>query len=128
MNQLIITLTLAVAFVAPLFAQSGSTAPAPFEKLNKKQLQSLIVNARTPADHQRIADFYHAKAQSLLAESSEHAAMAARYKANPVIAHGKFAFGTVDHCEYLSQSLKQEGGKNEQLANLHYEMAHSSLR
>ena len=128
MKQLISTLTLSFALMTPALAQPAASSSAPSEELNKKQLHTLIVNAKTSADHKRIADLYQAAATVLIAQSGEHAAMAAQFKANPITAHGKFTVGTVDHCEYLSQSLKQEALKDQALAKLHYEMAESSIR
>jgi len=102
----------------------GQTANQPqAEKLSKQQLQSLIATAKTPAQHERIAQYYEAKAQSDLAQSKEHAQMAAEFKANNVTSSAKFANGTVNHCEYLAESFKKDAAKMEALAAQHEQMA-----
>ncbi len=93
------------------------------ENLTKKQLLSLIATAKTPAEHERIAEYYHAKAQEYLAEAKEHAEMAEAYKKNPMTNSSKFALGTVNHCEYFAQSFKEMAAKMQDLANMHEQMA-----
>ena len=93
------------------------------EKLTKQQLLTLIATAKTPAEHQRIAKYYAAKAQDFLAESQLHEQMAQAYKANPITSSPKFASGTVSHCEYLAESLKRDSEHYKQLAQSHEKMA-----
>ena len=93
------------------------------EKLTKGQLLSLIATAKTPAEHQRIAEYYDAKAQEYLAQAKEHQEMAEAYKKNPMTSSSKFAAGTVNHCEYFAQSFKEMAAKMQDLANMHEQMA-----
>src|ERR1017187_877489 len=53
------------------------------EHLSKHQLNTLIATAKTPADHQRIAQFYQAQAQDYLAQSKEHAREAEQSRNDP---------------------------------------------
>lgn len=115
-----VSLILAVASIA-------QTTPAvKAEKLSKPQLLSLIATAHTPAEHERIANYYDARARDFLAQSAEHAQMAAEYRKNPMISSSKWATGTINHCEYLAQSLKNDAIKMQELAQLHREMAASA--
>jgi len=93
------------------------------EKLTEKQLLSLIATAKTPAEHQRIAEYYQEKAQEYLAQAKEHEEMAEAYKKNPMTNSSKFATGTVNHCEYFAQSFKEMAAKMQDLANMHEQMA-----
>ncbi len=115
-----VSLILAVASIA----QTTSAVRA--EKLSKPQLLSLIATAHTPAEHERIANYYDARARDFLAQSAEHAQMAAEYRKNPMISSSKWATGTINHCEYLAQSLKNDAVKMQELAQLHREMAASA--
>ena len=115
-----VSLILAVASIA----QTTSAVKA--EKLSKPQLLSLIATAHTPAEHERIANYYDARARDFLAQSAEHAQMAAEYRKNPMISSSKWATGTINHCEYLAQSLKNDAVKMQELAQLHREMAASA--
>ncbi len=115
-----VSLILAVASIA-------QTTPAvKAEKLSKPQLLSLIATAHTPAEHERIANYYDARARDFLAQSAEHAQMAVEYRKNPMISSSKWATGTINHCEYLAQSLKDDASKMQELAQLHREMAASA--
>jgi hypothetical protein len=102
------------------------------EQLSPKQLASLVASAKTTAEHERIANQYRAQADKLLAESNDHARMAAAFRANPVTNNEKRASATVNHCEYLAQSLRERSRKIRALAEEHERMAqaarNSSLR
>ncbi len=128
MKRIISTLVLGFTVSITGFAQSIPAAPGTPEKLSHRQLQTLIADAKTSAEHQRIATYYQAKAQDLLAQSRQHAAMAEQFKKNPVTASEKFTVGTVNHCEYIAQSLERNAAKLQQLAKTHEEMATASPR
>ena len=118
-SLVILSFVLALTFTA--FSQTQSTAKS--EKLSEKQLLSLIATAKTSADHTRIADYYQAQATNYLAQSKEHEQMVAAYKKNPIFSSSKFVTGTVNHCEYLAQSLKKDSDEAQALAKIHEEMA-----
>ncbi|HLY41872.1 MAG TPA: hypothetical protein VKR52_11700 [Terracidiphilus sp.] len=120
MKRIAIVVTFILATV-PVFAASAQP-----EQLSKKQLAALVATAKTPADHQRIAAWYRVEAQQLLAASNDHARMAAAFRSNPSTNNGKFAPGTVNHCAYLAQSLKQQSEKARALAEEHEHMAESA--
>jgi len=63
------------------------------------------------------------QADKLLAESNDHAKMAAMFRANPVTNNQKRALTTVNHCEYLAQTLKEKSQKIRALADEHQRMA-----
>ena len=122
MNRTFVSLSFAVVLALAPFAVLSQTQQSP-EQLNKKQLNSLIANAKTPADHIRIAQYYEAKAQDDLAQSSEHEQMAAQWKANPAGRSTKFVNGTVNHCEYLAKHFRADAAKMQKLAQTHQQMA-----
>ena len=116
---------LAVVFVIMLSAvwQVSTAQQHKPENLSKQQLLSLIASAKTPAEHRRVAEYYHATAKDYLAQAKEHAEMAEAYKKNPMTNSSKFATGTVDHCEYFAQSFKEMATKMQELADMHEQMA-----
>lgn len=120
-NAIILSLSIALATVA--FGQTPAATQSQTERLSKHQLNSLIASAKTPAEHARIAHYYEAKAQSDLAQSNEHAQMAAEFRQNNVTSSSKWSTGTVNHCEYLAKSLKKDAAKMEALAQEHEQMA-----
>lgn len=97
----------------------GLTANAQ-DKLSKSQLNSLIATAKTPAEHQRIADYYQVQAKDYLAQADEHQGMIAAYKANPSTKHQASA---VTHCENFVASFKEMAAKSQEMAKLHQQMA-----
>lgn len=121
MKRTVVVLSFALVLASTAVAQSPS-AQKP-EKLTRQQLASLIASAKTPADHTRIAQFYGAEAQDELAQSKQHEQMAAQFKANPATSSAKFATGTVNHCEYLAQHLKQSAAQAQELEREHKQMA-----
>jgi hypothetical protein len=114
MNRIVSILVASLALTVPTFAA---------EQLTPVQLASLVASARTSADHVRIANFYQAEADKLLAESNDHARMAAAFRANPATNNAKRAQATVNHCEYLAQNLKVKSQKLRAIAGEHDRMA-----
>jgi len=116
---------IAIVSVVLAMAVTGFAASVPqsAEQLSKKQLSALILSAKTPAEHERIAKYYRSQADLLLAESNEHAKMAAEFAANPATNNSKNTHATVHHCEYLAQSLKAKSVSSAQLAEQHEQMA-----
>ena len=115
---------LSLAFVITVagFGQTASAQQTKPEHFSKRQLNTLIASAKTPAEHQRIAQYYQAKAQDYLAQAKEHEQMLTAYNANPSIG-GKARPFLVDHCKYFSKELKDMAIKSQELAQLHEQMA-----
>ena len=109
-------LSLAVVMMFGAFTQTAFAQG----KLDKSQVNTLISTAKTPADHQRIADYYKAEAKDYLAQADEHKAMIAAYKANP---SSKHQAALLTHCENLAADLKDLSTKSQELAQLHEKMA-----
>lgn len=116
---------LSLAFVLNVAAvgQTPSIQKTSLEHLSKQQLNTLIVTAKTPAEHERIANFYEAKAQDYRAQAQEHEAMVAAYKANQSLSTSKNQASTIGHCEHYVQTFKNLAVKSHELAQLHEQMA-----
>jgi hypothetical protein len=117
----ILALCIALIVVAPGRGQTASQPKTP--KISDQQLLTLIATAKTPAEHQRLADYYKAQANSYLAQSKQHEAQAEAYKKNPMTSSSKFEKGTVDHCDYVAKSFKDDAAKVQELADMHEQMA-----
>lgn len=122
MKRTITILSLAIALTVAAFAQVAPAKQPKPEHLSKQQLNTLIATAKTPAEHQRIAQYYEAKAQDYVAQSKEHEQMLAAYYANPAIG-GKARSFLVDHCKDLCKELKEMAVKSQELAKEHEQMA-----
>jgi hypothetical protein len=115
-------LSLAFVMTAAAFGQTTSAQQTKPEHFSKGQLNTLIATAKTPAEHQRIAQYYQAKAQDYLAQAKEHEQMVAAYKANPSLT-AKSQASTINHCEYFVQTFNDLAAKSQELAQLHERMA-----
>jgi hypothetical protein len=116
-------LAFALIVTSAAFGQSTSTAPAKAEQLSKQQLNTLIADAKTPAQHERIAQFYLAKAEEDQAQANQHAAMVAQYKANPSLSNNKNQASTIGHCEYYAQKFSKLAAQDRELSQQHEQMA-----
>ena len=115
-------LSLAFVMTVAAFGQTTSAQQTKPEHFSKRQLNSLIATAKTPAEHQRIAQYYQAKAQDYLAQAKEHEQMVKAYKANPSLT-AKSQASTINHCEYFVRTFKDLAAKSQELAQLHEQMA-----
>jgi hypothetical protein len=122
----ILSLTLVLSVTA--LAETPVPTQNQAEKLSKKQLHALIVTAKTTAEHQRIAQYYEAKAQDFLAQSKKHEQMAEQFKANGVVNSSKWANNTVGHCEYFAKHFQEASVKMQDLASQHEQMAKEAPR
>jgi uncharacterized protein YciW len=122
MKRIALILTFVLGLSFPAFAASNAQP----DQLSKKQLAALIATAKTAAEHERIAAYYHTEAERLLTESNGHARMAAAFRSNPATNNDKRANGTVDHCAYLAKSLKDRSDKALSLAEEHERMARAA--
>lgn len=116
-------LSLVFVMTVAAFGQTASRAQSKPEHLDKQQLNTLIATAKTPAEHERIAQFYEARAQDFRAQANEHEAMVAAYKANSSLSNDKNRASTIGHCEYFVQTFKEMAAKSHELAQLHEQMA-----
>jgi hypothetical protein len=117
----VLSLTFVMTIAA--FGQTASTPQPKPEHLSKQQLTTLIATAKTPAEHERIANFYEAKAQDYRAQAQEHESMIVAYKANSSLSTDKNQASTINHCEYFVQTDKDMAVKSHELAQLHEQMA-----
>ena len=83
----------------------------------------MIATAKTPAEHERIAQYYKAKAVDYLAQAKEHEAMVAAYKANSSLSNDKNQASTISHCEYFVTTFKALADNSQEMATLHERMA-----
>jgi hypothetical protein len=93
--------------------------------LSKQELKILIVSAKTAQDHERLAKHFDAEADQLDAESNDHQAMVAQYKANPTIDEVKHPMSgrTAGHCQYFADDLHKAAKQARELAADHRDMA-----
>ena len=106
---------------AALFAALSVSAQTPVtelavENLSVKQVNSLVSTAKTPAEHERLANYYDLKAQEYRAQAQVHAQMLAEFMANSATNNDKAHFGTVNHCDFMFKSLTQRAQAADKLS------------
>ena len=102
---------------------SAQAATQQTQKLNKRELKTLIANARTPEDHERIAAYYRAEGAQLKAKQREHEEELAEYLRNPA-SHPLPKWPTMDqHCRGLISYYGKAAQNAFELVDLHDQMA-----
>ena len=129
LNHLMNTRTLGLAVFAVAMAMVPAVVSVPAgakdKQLGKKELKSLIANAETKADHERIAQYFDAEATKYDGEAKEHGELAPIYQRNPSSTPTKYpgSVQSFQHCGSLSKSLQQAAESARQLAADHRGMA-----
>ena len=102
-----------VALLAVL-AQPGTQAAA-----EEVDIDKMIATAKTPADHQAIADYYQHQADGAKAKAAQHTKMAQEYKTGSFGAKTHFH----EHCETLTRIYQSEAKEYAALAAAHRQVA-----
>jgi hypothetical protein len=94
---------------------------------NDKDLKSALKSARSPEDHQRIAAYCKAKADSLDAQAAGYENAAESYRNGPVVKNIS-APNTAARYDSLAKGLRAEAQSNRQLAALHEQMGRDAAQ
>ena len=119
-----VTTTVLMAASLLLGGVSQMTA-AESVQLSKSQLKELIRSAKTPGDHQKLAEYYRAEADKLEVEAKEHEELAAAYRSRTDAVAQKHTMSgkTAGHCDYFAKSVREAAKADRQLAAEHELMA-----
>ncbi|MEQ1761201.1 MAG: hypothetical protein ABL986_23070 [Vicinamibacterales bacterium] len=105
-------------------AAFAAQEPKSTDLLTSKQVQELIANADTPADHAKLQKHFLAVAAKYDAEAAEHAALSQAYKKPHV---GRLMPGSrpkqAAHCDQLTQTLRDAAKGARELASEHGQVA-----
>lgn len=120
----------ALAIIALALSSFAPVSIAEKDKpvISKKELKTLLKNAKEPVEHRKIAEYYRQEAQRLTASSKEHSELAEIYAKNPPFPameakHGT-AFGQgAPHCKRWAELDAEQAKEAEALAALHEDMA-----
>ena len=117
-------LLVAVLSLTTLGAMSPARGDNTNSKLTSKQLRSLIANAKTPEDHQKLAAYYRDMAAEAKANAAEHEKILAAYNQNPSThPPAKAAGGPAEHCRTLIRLFNDEAKEDLAMADQHDQMA-----
>jgi ABC-type branched-subunit amino acid transport system substrate-binding protein len=106
---------LSFRIVALAFILAFSSAPA-FAQGGEHDLEQLLVeSASTPAQHQALAQHFHAKAAKARAEAKQHRSMADSYAGTKLV----IAAAQRKHCNDLAAGLEAQAKLYDELAAGH---------
>ena len=112
--------------LASLFCLAVSTAVAGnSQTLTKKELKTLLATARTPADQQKLAAYYHEKARQLTAKAQDFTQHADLLAAQPASIGSKQGISCqcTSHHRYFSKRYAEEAKEAEDQAVQHEHLA-----
>lgn len=93
--------------------------------LKSAEVRALVNNAKTPADHQKLARHFTAMAEKHDAEAKEHDALAVEYAKHPTGQDAKHPMSgqTAEHCKFYAEHCRKAAAEMRALAAMHQEMA-----
>jgi hypothetical protein len=104
---------------------SPLSAAAPAGRLKPVELKGLVNNAKTPADHLKLARHFTMMAEKHESEAKEHQALAAEYRLHPQASETKRPMSpdTAAHCEYYAEHCRKAAKEMRALAAAHEQLA-----
>ena len=87
-------------------------------QLSKKEVKALIVSAKTPEDHMKLASYFRGEAQQMQAKAKYHEEMADLYKNNR-----SSKLDMAKHCQYFADEAKKAAEAANSMADEHEKMA-----
>jgi hypothetical protein len=117
-----------IGIVAVVFTLGVQHSFSPAFAAEDKNLEQMITTAKTPADHQAIADFYRNEGVAFQKEADQHAQLAQKLagEAGGQAPWASHHYERAEHCRKLADSLGQAAQEAQALAKIHEGMAQSS--
>jgi hypothetical protein len=116
---------LALGTLILLAALTPTFAAEPQGLQKSADVRALVNNAKTPADHQKLARHFTAMAEKHEAEAKEHEVLAAEYTKHPTGREEKHPMSgqTAEHCKYYAEHCRKAATEMRALAAAHLGMA-----
>jgi hypothetical protein len=98
--------------------------------LTSKEVKELVANAKTPADHAKLAAYFNLEADKLQADAKQHTELAEVYRLNPPTTGGGKSGGnpqvrSSEHCLAIAKSLTDAATNLRALGREHASLAAS---
>jgi hypothetical protein len=117
LTKLAFCFALLLAF-APSFASAQEKTACEGPKLNAKEAKALIVTAKTPEEHHKLACYFRAEARDEAAKAKYHDEMGKLYASSSNEKHDM-----VSHCKHFADEAREAAASDNQLAEEHEKMA-----
>jgi hypothetical protein len=108
--RLLLVATLGVGLVAPLLHGCAARSP---------DILRMVVDAKTPDDHEAIASYYEKQAAKNEAEASFHRRLAETYRRF----HNTYKNDMAPHCEIVADNYMKIAAEDSELAKEHRKLA-----
>jgi hypothetical protein len=121
--------TAILAACALVFGSISPVSAVEPTKMSAKKVKELVANAKTSADHLKLATWYKAEADKLEAQANDHEGLADVYKSHSAVLGSKTSIpisGSATHCSNLAKSLRDAAKEDRELATEHELMAKSA--
>jgi hypothetical protein len=101
--------------------------------MTAKEAKALIVTARTPKEHlklAKLASYFNQQAVQFEADAKDHDEMVEAYRKVPTTRAEKApgGVGTIEHCEFLAKSDREMAEALREMAAAHEEMAKEAAK
>lgn len=110
------------------FAGSAAAQAPADARLSKKEVKALLTSASTPADHEKLARHFAAKATAFQEDAVEHEELAASYRTPPPSSKGMPPVQWGQHCKSLAKSLNNAAAEARKLSDLHKQLAKDATK
>jgi hypothetical protein len=106
-------------------ANGTAAAVEPNGAMKPKEVKALVANAKTSADHMKLARHFNAMAEKHEAEALEHEALAVEYTRNPRMGSSKTPMSpnSAEHCKYFAEHCRKAAKEMRAMAAAHEAMA-----
>jgi hypothetical protein len=86
--------------------------------MTAKEAKALIVTAKTPKEHRKLALYFNQQAVQFEADAKDHDEMVEAYRKIPTTRAEKApgGVGTIEHCEFLAKSDREMAAAHEEMA------------
>lgn len=115
LSQSVITLLVGLLTAATLTGLQGCSTQPP-------DIARMVTDAKTPADHEAIAEYYEKEAAANEAQASSHSQLAQTYRQF----HNTYKNEMAPHCELESDYYSKIAAQDSALAQAHRKMAQGS--
>jgi hypothetical protein len=114
-----------VGYAAPVATAAPVAQASSSDFLSGKEVRDLIANAKTPADHLKLAKHFEAVAARYEADAADHVAEAKAYRSGPNASESKRPGSpdTAVHCDRLAAAARNAATAARELARDHEKMA-----
>lgn len=114
-------------WAAGLLLAGGMSLPATYARAAENvDILQKVQSAKTPADHEAIAEYYDQQAAAAKKKAAEHEVMAKTYTGGGTSIGKGYPVAMPQHCQALAKSYNDEAAHYTAMAQTHRDLAKSA--